>query len=158
MRQQGFFEQAGRGGQQVDAIGHREFQPFNAEALGADCRAQQVAIIEQQLAVVFQPDGFAVGGVQKLRIGAQPCGQGLRGLGALGGAAAFDADQDQARADAGFELVDQQLLFRSGCARQEGGKIGSETGAADQHDADGDQCQPHGNGDAAPPGHGAPTF
>jgi hypothetical protein len=34
--------------------------------------------------------------VQELRIGAQLGGQRLRGLGALGGAAALDADQDEA--------------------------------------------------------------
>ena len=68
-------------------------QAGGAEALRRDGEAQQVAVIEDELAIARVVRGFAVVNGRELRIGAQRAGDASRQRGARRGIAAVDRDR-----------------------------------------------------------------
>ncbi len=99
-------------------------------------------MLEHPVADVGQRRAFAVLHLLEQPAGAQPCGQRARGVGALRGGAAVDAQQQRARRQAALELLDQRLLARVGRRRQEGREVGGESGVHDHRGAAGQRGQP----------------
>ncbi|MDR8822842.1 hypothetical protein FEQ05_06588 [Burkholderia pseudomultivorans] len=142
-RQQVLRDEAGGRAQQVEAVAERLVQAGGGEALRRDRRAQQVAMLEDELPVARVVHRFAVVDRRELRIGAQRGGHAPRQRRTRGRVAAVDRDQDQPRHDAVAQLIDQHLLAGARRARQERGQVGREARAADRDPARDEREQPY---------------
>ncbi len=147
--QQGFDHQAGRRGEQVDALAQSRMQSIHAEALGCHGRTQQIAVVEKISLVTRGTHGLAVVDTHKRRIEAQVLRQLFGQMGAGGRVGALHAHQDQARGQAITDLVQQQLLLRRRAARQESRQVIGELAAADDDATGQDKGQPGEDGETA---------
>ncbi|VWC38049.1 hypothetical protein BUB20358_06769 [Burkholderia ubonensis] len=118
-RQQRLREEAGRRAQQVEAVAERLVQALGGEALRRHGRAQQVAMLDDELLVARVVDRLAVVDRRELRIVAQRRGHAPRQHRARGGGVAVDRDEDQSRHESVAQLVDEHALPGARRARQE---------------------------------------
>ena len=122
---------AGRRGQQVDAVGDGLFQTIGRETFRRDLRTEQVAVLEQEIAVGRLAVAFAV--LDRGEFGPldEPAAQVARQRRPLGDIAAADRDHEQPGNGPFLELIDQHLLFRCRLGRQEKRHVGREPAVPD---------------------------
>jgi hypothetical protein len=152
-RQQRLQHQPGRRRQKVDAVGDGGAQAVDREALRVDRRTQQIAMLDQEVAVDSDGAGFAVPHGNEPGHGGQPAPQVARQGGALARIATGDGEDQQAGNGAGADLIDQNLLPGAGVDGQEKGHVGDEAAVPDDDRAGRHGQQPDHEGAPRDPGH-----